>query len=203
MQTIAFCIPKNLITFYLMAIKSTIYKANLQIADIDHSYYADHALTLARHPSETDERMMVRLLALSLNAYLINELCQGDATWTFGAGLSDPNDPDISLTDYTGRKRVWIEVGQPDEKPLVKACSQSDLVLVYAFNHAKNIWWSALKNKVSRLDKLKVYGFDHEATQSLVTMAQRSMQLQATIQEETLTLSSQLGSIEIEPTLLS
>jgi uncharacterized protein YaeQ len=75
--------------------------------------------------------------------------------------------------------------------------------LVYAFNHAKNIWWSALKNKVSRLDKLKVYGFDHEATQSLVTMAQRSMQLQATIQEETLTLSSQLGSIEIEPTLLS
>jgi uncharacterized protein YaeQ len=203
MQKIAFCIPKNLITFYLMAIKSTIYKANLQIADIDHSYYADHALTLARHPSETDERMMVRLLALSLNAYLINELCQGDATWTFGAGLSDPNDPDISLTDYTGRKRVWIEVGQPDEKPLVKACSQSDLVLVYAFNHAKNIWWSALKNKVSRLDKLKVYGFDHEATQSLVTMAQRSMQLQATIQEETLTLSSQLGSIEIEPTLLS
>jgi uncharacterized protein YaeQ len=203
MQTIAFCIPKNLITFYLMAIKSTIYKANLQIADIDHSYYADHALTLARHPSETDERMMVRLLALSLNAYLINELCQGDATWTFGAGLSDPNDPDISLTDYTGRKRVWIEVGQPDEKPLVKACSQSDLVLVYAFNHAKNIWWGALKNKVSRLDKLKVYGFDHEATQSLVTMAQRSMQLQATIQEETLTLSSQLGSIEIEPTLLS
>jgi len=186
-----------------MAIKSTIYKANLQIADIDHSYYADHALTLARHPSETDERMMVRLLALSLNAYLINELCQGDATWTFGAGLSDPNDPDISLTDYTGRKRVWIEVGQPDEKPLVKACSQSDLVLVYAFNHAKNIWWGALKNKVSRLDKLKVYGFDHEATQSLVTMAQRSMQLQATIQEETLTLSSQLGSIEIEPTLLS
>ena len=186
-----------------MAIKSTIYKANLQIADIDHSYYADHALTLARHPSETDERMMVRLLALSLNAYLINEVCQGDATWAFGAGLSDPNDPDISLTDYTGRKRVWIEVGQPDEKPLVKACAQSDLVLVYAFNHAKHIWWNALKNKVSRLDKLKVYGFDHEATQSLVTMAQRSMQLQATIQEETLTLSSQLGSIEIEPTLLS
>ena len=186
-----------------MAIKSTIYKANLQIADIDHSYYADHALTLARHPSETDERMMVRLVALSLNAYLMNELCQGDATWTFGAGLSDPNDPDISLTDYTGRKRVWIEVGQPDEKPLVKACSQSDFVLVYAFNHAKHIWWASLRNKVSRLEKLKVYGFDHEATQSLVTMAQRSMQLQATIQEETLTLSSQLGSIEIEPMLLS
>ncbi len=185
-----------------MAIKSTIYKAHLQIADIDHGYYADHALTLARHPSETDERMMVRLVALSLNAYLLNDLCQGDAAWAFGAGLSDPNDPDISLTDYTGRKRVWIEVGQPDEKPLVKACSQSDKVLVYAFNHARGIWWNALKNKVSRLDKLVVIGLDHEATQSLVTMAERSMQLQATIQEQTLTLSSQLGSISIEPQLM-
>lgn len=185
-----------------MAIKSTIYKANLQIADIDHGYYADHALTLARHPSETDERMMVRLVALSLNAYLINDLCQGDATWAFGAGLSDPNDPDISLTDYTGRKRVWIEVGQPDEKPLVKACSQSDKVMVYAFNHARGIWWNALKNKVSRLDKLSVVGLDHEATQSLVTMAERSMQLQATLQEQTLTLSSHLGSIELEPELM-
>jgi uncharacterized protein YaeQ len=75
--------------------------------------------------------------------------------------------------------------------------------LVYAFNHARNIWWAALKNKVSRLDKLKVFGLSHEATQSLVSMAERSMQLQATIQEETLTLSSQLGSIEVDTTLLS
>ena len=91
-----------------MATKSTIFKANLQIADIDHSYYADHALTLARHPSETDERMMVRLAALALNAHLLQDLCNGDATLAFGAGLSDPDDPDASLTDFTGRKRVWI-----------------------------------------------------------------------------------------------
>ena len=101
------------------------------------------------------------------------------------------------------RRRQLEPHGQPDEKPLVKACSQSDLVLVYAFNHARNIWWAALKNKVSRLDKLKVFGLSHEATQSLVSMAERSMQLQATIQEETLTLSSQLGSIEVDTTLLS
>ena len=91
-----------------MAIKSTIFKANLQIADIDHGYYADHALTLARHPSETDERMMVRLAALAIQAHQLNDLCIGDATLAFGAGLSDPDDPDASLTDFTGRKRVWI-----------------------------------------------------------------------------------------------
>jgi uncharacterized protein YaeQ len=101
-----------------MAIKSTIFKANLQIADIDHGYYADHALTLARHPSETDERMMVRLVAMAIHAHELQDTCRGDGTLTFGAGLSDPDDPDVSLTDYTGRKRIWIEVGQPEDKPV-------------------------------------------------------------------------------------
>jgi len=103
-----------------VALKSTIFKANLQLADIDHGYYVDHALTLARHPSETDERMMVRLVALAHNAHGLQSLCQGDGTLAFGAGLSDPDDPDVSLIDFTGRRRLWIEVGQPDEKPLVK-----------------------------------------------------------------------------------
>ncbi len=182
-----------------MSLKSTIYKANLQIADIDHGYYADHALTLARHPSETDERMMVRLVAFSLNAHLLQSVCNGDGNWIFGAGLSDPDLPDLFLEDYTGAKRVWIEVGQPEEKPIAKACSQADRVLVYAFNHAKSVWWKALENKVSRLAKLEVWGLHHESTQSLVAMAERSMQIQATIQEQTLTLSSSKGSVDIEP----
>ena len=122
-----------------MAIKSTIFKANLQIADIDHGYYADHALTLARHPSETDERMMVRLAALAIAAHQLNDLCNGDATLTFGAGLSDPDDPDASVTDFTGRKRIWIEVGQPEDKPISKACNKSDHVLVYPFSSAASI----------------------------------------------------------------
>ena len=88
-----------------MALKSTIFKANLSIADIDHGYYADHQLTLARHPSETDERMMVRLLALALQAHELQDTCRGDGQLAFGAGLSDPDDPDVSLTDFTGRKR--------------------------------------------------------------------------------------------------
>ena len=182
-----------------MALKSTIYKAQLQIADIDHNYYADHALTMARHPSETDERMMVRLVALAFNAHQLKDLCHGDATLAFGAGLSDPDDPDVSLTDFTGRKRVWIEVGQPEEKPLSRACSKSDRVLVYPFNHAAEIWWRGIENKLNRQSKLGVVRIPSEASQAMASMAERSMQLQATIQEGGMTLSSNLGSVHFEP----
>lgn len=182
-----------------MATKSTIFKASLQIADIDHSYYADHALTLARHPSETDERMMVRLAALALNAHLLQDLCNGDATLAFGAGLSDPDDPDASLTDFTGRKRVWIEVGQPEDKPLTRACSKADAVKVYAFGHAADIWWRGIETKLTRLARLEVWRVPAGQAQALATLAERSMQLQATVQEGAITLSSQRGSVPIEP----
>ncbi|GAA4426029.1 YaeQ family protein [Acidovorax lacteus] len=182
-----------------MALKSTIFKANVQIADIDHGYYADHPLTLARHPSETDERMMVRLAALALQAHQLQALCQGDGTLAFGAGLSDPDDPDVSLTDFTGRKRLWIEVGQPEDKPLAKAASRADAVVVYAFHHAAEVWWKGIETKLTRLDKLQVWRIPAEASQALAQLAERSMQLQATVQEGALTLSSERGSVHLEP----
>jgi uncharacterized protein YaeQ len=181
-----------------MALKSTIFKANVQIADIDHNYYADHALTLARHPSETDERMMVRLLALARNAHALQDVCQGDGTLAFGAGLSDPDDPDLWLRDFTGQTRLWVEVGQPEEKPLAKACQKADAVHVYAFHHAAEVWWRGLENKVARLDKLQVWRVPSDASQELARMAERSMQLQATVQEGALTLSSTQGSVHLE-----
>lgn len=181
-----------------MAIKATIFKARLQIADIDHGYYADHALTLARHPSETDERMMVRLAALALQSHQIKSLCQGDASLAFGAGLSDPDDPDASLTDFSGRKRVWIEVGQPDDKALSRACGKADAVLVYCFQPAAEVWWQGLKNKLARLDKLQVWRIPGAASRSLALLAERSMQLQATIQEGVISLSSAQGSVSLE-----
>lgn len=182
-----------------MALKSTVFKAQLQIADIDHAYYADHTLTLARHPSETDERMMVRLAALSLNAFQLQAICQGDGVLAFGAGLSNPDDPDVSLTDFTGRKRVWIEVGQPEEKALQRAASQSDDVWVYAFSSSAEIWWKGIENKLHRQKKLHVVRIPHQASLALAEMAERSMQLLATIQEGELTLSSQRGSVNFEP----
>ena len=182
-----------------MALKSTIYKANVQIADIDHGYYADHALTLARHPSETDERMMVRLAALAWNAHQLQDLCNGDGTLAFGAGLSDPEDPDVSLTDFTGHKRLWIEVGQPEEKPISKACNKADSVVLYCYAHAADVWWKGIQNKLTRLDKLQVWRIPTEASQALVALAQRSMQLQATLQEGVLTLGDASHSVDIEP----
>ena len=182
-----------------MALKSTIYKANLAIADIDHGYYADHALTLARHPSETDERMMIRLLALALNAHELQDTCQGDGTLAFGAGLSDPEDPDLWLKNFTGAVRLWVEVGQPEDRPLMKACQKADAVKVYAFHHAAEVWWKGIENKLTRLDKLQVFRVPTEASHELAGMAARSMQLQATVQDGAVTISGEAGSVVIEP----
>ncbi|WGT63786.1 YaeQ family protein [Variovorax paradoxus] len=181
-----------------MALKSTIFKAALAVADIDHGYYADHALTLARHPSETDERMMIRLVALALNAYKLQEVCQGDGTLAFGAGLSNVDEPDVWLRDFTGETKLWIEVGQPEDKPIIKACGKSDEVIVYCFNHAAEIWWRGIESKLTRPQNLSVYRVPTEASQALAALAQRSMQLQATIQENTLTLGDGTNSIDVE-----
>ncbi|MCJ0765814.1 YaeQ family protein [Variovorax terrae] len=182
-----------------MALKSTIFKAGLAIADIDHGYYADHALTLARHPSETDERMMIRLVALALNAHQLQTVCGGDGTLAFGAGLSSPDEPDVALTDFTGQTRLWVEVGQPEDKPLVKACGKADQVMVYCFHHAAEVWWRGIENKLSRLDRLQVWRVPTEAAQALSGLAQRSMQLQATIQEGALMMSDGKTTVDIEP----
>jgi uncharacterized protein YaeQ len=182
-----------------LALKSTIFKANLSIADIDHAYYADHQLTLARHPSETDERMMIRLAALALNAHKLQTVCGGDATLAFGAGLSNPEDPDVSLRDYTGQTRLWIEVGQPDDKPLAKACGKAEEVIVYCFNHAAEVWWRGIETKLTRLQNLSVCRVPAAASQALAALAQRSMQLQATVQEGNLMFSDGTGSVDVEP----
>jgi uncharacterized protein YaeQ len=182
-----------------MALKSTIFKANVQLADIDHAHYADHALTLARHPSETDERMMVRLAALALVAHELQAMCQGDGTLAFGPGLSDADDPDLSIVDFTGRRRLWVEVGQPEDKPLQKACSQADAVRVYAYAASADVWWRGIERKVERLDRLQVWRLPPDASQALAELAERSMQLQATVMDGVLTLTSARGSVSLEP----
>ena len=181
-----------------MAIKSTVFKAALAVADIDHGYYADHALMLARHPSETDERMMIRLAALALNAHTLQTVCGGDGTLAFGAGLSDPDEPDVWLRDYTGQTRLWIEVGQPEEKPIAKACGKADQVHVYCFANGAELWWRAIEGKVARLRNLSVFRVPVAASRELASLAQRSMQLQATIQEGTLTVGDRAQSIDVE-----
>ena len=182
-----------------MALRSTVFKASLAVADIDNGYYADHALTLARHPSETDDRMMMRLVALAFNAHKLQSVCGGDGTLAFGAGLSNPDDPDVYLRDFTGRTRVWMEVGQPEDKPLSKACGKADEVLLYTYSHAAEVWWRGIETKLSRLANLQVYRVPAATAQALGALAERSMQLQATLQEGVLMLGNATRSIDIEP----
>jgi uncharacterized protein YaeQ len=185
-----------------MAIKSTIYKASLAIADIDNSYYADQQLTLARHPSETDERMMVRLVALALNAHKLQTVCNGDGTLAFGAGMSDPDEPDVYLRDYTLAYKLWIEVGQPEDKPVMKACGKSEEVAIYTFSHSAAIWWKGIETKLTRPRNLSVWQLPHPVSQELAAMATRSMQLQATVQEGNLMLSDGATTVNVEPVKL-
>jgi uncharacterized protein YaeQ len=178
-----------------MALKSTIFKAQLQIADMDRSVYADHALTLARHPSENDERMMIRLLAFAL-AVPADDL-RGKLEFT--AGLSDTDAPDLWQKDLTGDLLQWLEVGQPDERRLAKACSRAEVVAVWSFNAATPIWWQGLENKVARLANLAVWQIPADASKELAQMAERSMQLQITVQEGHVWVGNASHSVAIEP----
>lgn len=171
-----------------MALKATIYKADLQIADMDRHFYETQALTLARHPSETDERMMVRLLAFAIHA---NEAL------SFTKGLFDVEEPDLWQKDLTGAIELWIEVGQPDEKVILKACGRSEHVVVYSYSATSHIWWKQIANKVERCKNLTVINLPAEATEQLARMAQRSMQLQCTIQDGQIWLTDGSETVEV------
>lgn len=178
-----------------MALKSTVFKAQLQIADMDRALYADHALTLARHPSETDERMMMRLLAFALSVPVDND----HGALEFTAGLSDPDAPDLWQKDLTGALVQWLEVGQPDDRRLAKACGRADRVRIWAYSSSAPIWWSGIEGKVVRLANLEVWRIDPAQSQALAALAERSMQLQVTVQEGHLWVGNGRDSVEIEP----
>ena len=173
-----------------MAIKATVFKAALQIADMDRHYYADHVLTLARHPSETDERMMVRLLAFALYA---------DESLAFGKGISSDEEPDLWQKDLTGAIERWIDVGLPDERAIRKACGRAGRVVVISYGRAANIWWNENRGKLQRLNNLTVLNLASETTLALAALASRNMQLQCTMQENDIMITSDAGMIEIEP----
>jgi len=176
-----------------MAIKATVFKATLQIADMDRHYYADHVLTLARHPSETDERMMVRLLSFALYA---------DQALAFGKGISSDDEPDLWQKDLTGAIMRWIEVGLPDERVIRKASGRAGQVVVISYGRAADIWWNENCGKLQRLNNLAVLRLGSETTQPLAALASRTMQLQCTIQEGHIMLTSESGMITIEPKIL-
>jgi uncharacterized protein YaeQ len=182
-----------------MALNATIYKANLNVTDIDHGYYAEHALTLALHPSETMARMMARIVAFALNAHALNDTCGGDATFDFGRGLSEPGTADLALVDFTQSTRLWIDIGQSDDKALAKACSKADAVRLYAYLSTAPVWWNGIANKLTRLDKLSVWYLGEDFADQSEALVARSMALQATIQDGELNLSTDAGMLSVTP----
>jgi uncharacterized protein YaeQ len=172
-----------------MALTATIFKAALQIADMDRNYYRDHAVTIARHPSETDERMMVRLLAFVRHA---------DEALAFGRGLSTEDEPDLWLKDLTGAIELWVDVGLPDPKEVRRACGRAREVAVYAYGgRGADLWWTQNREALERSDNLTVWSVPQEASRALAGLARRSMQLQCTLQEGHIWIGDGASAVEI------
>ena len=157
-----------------MALKATIFRAELQVSDLDRGYFATHALTIARHPSETDERMMVRLLAFALNA---SELLE------FGRGLSAEDEADLIERDLTGAIALWIDVGLPDERDVRKACGRAKQVKVYTYGRGAALWRAQNREAQARLANLEVIEVAPEVSQRMAAWADRGMRLDVTVQE--------------------
>jgi uncharacterized protein YaeQ len=177
-----------------MASNATIFKATLQISDMDRNHYQDHTLTLARHPSETDERMMVRLLAFALHA---------DEALSFGRGLSTEDEPDLWKKDLTGAIDLWIEVGQRDEKKIRQACGRAQQVCLYTYGgRIAEQWWEENRAKLNRLDNLAVMSLPLDGSRILTSLAQRTMQLQCTIQEGQIWMGDGTSTVQMELKIL-
>ncbi|MES9990739.1 MAG: YaeQ family protein [Candidatus Thiodiazotropha sp.] len=173
-----------------MALKATIFKVDLQISDMERHHYQTYQLTLARHPSETDQRLMVRLLAFAINA---------DHGLTFTKGLCNDNEPELWLKNLSGETELWIELGQLDEKRLRRACGQAKRVIVYLYaRRSAEAWWSQYQNKLLRYNNLQLVMLSVAGETALESLSRRTMSLQATIQDNQIWLSDETQTVTIE-----
>lgn len=158
-----------------MAQKATIYKIEISISDMDRHYYETHKLTVAKHPSETDERLMVRILVFALNAHENLEMTKG---------LSTNDEPDIWQKSLSDVLELWVALGLPSEKILRQSCGKASKVIVYSYGgKTAETWWEKIKNSTTRFDNLQVMNFSEKDTRDLGELAHRSMKLQVNIQD--------------------
>lgn len=174
-----------------MSPKSTVVKVELQVSDMDRHYYATHALTLAQHPSETDLRLLVRLIAFALHA---------DERLEFGRGLSDEDEPALWRRDYTGEVQQWIELGQPDESRLRKAAGRAERVVVVTYGgNAAEAWWTRNAAALARLRNLDVIELDPADLAGALPLLGRGARLTAMIQDGELQLMDAERSVALRP----
>ncbi len=174
-----------------MAQKATIYKVELSVSDMDRHYYETHKLTVAKHPSETDERLMVRLVAFALNAHDQLEMTKG---------LSTDDEPDIWQKSLSGELELWIALGLPSEKVVRQSCGKADKVIVYSYGGSvADMWWEKIKNSTTRFDNLSVVNLPEAETTALAHLANRTMKLQVNIQDGEVMVSADESVVYVNP----
>ena len=174
-----------------MAQKATIYKVELSVCDMDGHYYETHKLTVAKHPSETDERLMVRILAFALNAHEQLEMTKG---------LSTDDEPDIWQKSLSGELELWVALGLPSEKIVRQSCGKADHVIIYTYGGTTaEVWWEKIKNSTTRFDNLQVLNFAENDTNELGKIANRSMKVQVNIQDGDVMVSLDDNIIYLTP----
>jgi uncharacterized protein YaeQ len=181
-----------------MAIKATIFKAQLNVADMDRNVYADPSVTIARHPSETDERMMIRVLALALGW----PADTSEGTLELAKDMWEPDEPALWHKNFSDEILHWVEVGQPDDKRLMKACGRARRVTLWAFQSSTPVWWNNIATKLTRTNNLTIWQVPTEQSQALGQFAQRTMQLQVTVQDGTIWVNDGQDTVEINPVKL-
>lgn len=181
-----------------MALKAIIHKAAVSFSNLDSNDYQDHTLTIARHPSETEERMLVRLLAYVLNAPANNDL----GTLEFGKDMWEPDEPSLCQKDLTGLTMHEIEIGQPEDKRLVRACGRARKVTVYGFSNTMAAWWSSVAEKLSKVRNLTVWQLPAEQVAELGKLADKQMDLTITVQDGALFVGAGDKTVEITPVCL-
>lgn len=177
-----------------MALKPTIYKTQVELADSDRGCFESLSLTLALHPSETVERMAARLLAYCLNAGRGLE---------FTRGLSTTDEPDIWRHSDSGELELWIEIGQPEEPRLRKACGKAGAVMVYAFGKSADTWWQLNGDAIRQLPRLTVWQFGWDEVQALAALMNRTMQLNVSVVGGVVYVDNGTGSVSLEPVALA
>lgn len=173
--------------------KSTIYKVDMQISDMNRHYYEQHSLTLGRHPEESDVYLLSRILAFALFA---------DEKLTYTKGLYEPNEPALWQKGYSGDTEVWIEIGCPDEKRIKKASNASDKVVIVTYSNKAEKWWPTIENRLSFTKNCTILSFPPEKLDELAELLHRSMQMQITIEGTHLWVNVGETMVEIEPTVL-
>lgn len=174
-----------------MAISATIFKVALSIADMDRHYYGEHLLTIARHPSESDKRMMLRIIAFAMS---------GNEQLTFTKGLSDVELPDIWQKNYSDVIEHWIELGQPSEQRIKKGCNQSQAMSIFSYHsNAFEQWWKKEQNALAARKNLSIITIPEDIGEQLADKVNRQMSIQCSIQDTQVWLNLDGESFELSP----